>query len=371
MAQNTHARRLATGLVALLGVAGAAAVGQQNLSREGRLREGKVTFDAALAALKKPVVLDVRDAPLGDVLLTVKKATAGPGDKGVPILVNPVALQAVGATLETPVTAESRGEPVGEALGRLLGPLGLTYMIRDGFLVVTYDAAQGKDAGRGPDPRDRPVLLKLEEPLPLSFKNVPFEDVLKFIKAASAGPEDQGIPIFVDPAALQRARLTMITPVTIASRDGEPLKDALRRLLRPKNLAYQVKDGLLQVVSSRVQLLDRGPQTKAVLAKLERRIDLRFENAPLEDVLKFIKKTTTRPGDNGLPIYVDPVGLQEAEATMTSPVSIDVKGTPLKDALRKVLKPLHLTYQVKDGLLTITSESSEDVPLENRGGARK
>jgi hypothetical protein len=371
MAQTGHVRRLALGLAALLGVAGAVAYGQQNLSRESRLREGKHTFDEALAALEKPVALDVRDAPLGDVLLAVKKATAGPGDKGVPVLVNRVALQVVGATLETPVTIASRGEPAGKMLLRLLRPLGLTYTVNNGILVVTYDAAQGRDSGRGPNPKDRPVLLRLEEPLPLNFQNAPLGDVLKFIKAASAGPDDGGIPIFIDPAALRRARMTMTTPVTVASRDGEPLKDALGRLLGAHNLAYQVKDGLLQIVSSRLQRLDRGPQTKAVLANLEQRVDLKFEKAPLEDVLKFIKQATARPGDSGLRIYVDPVGLQEAETTMQSPVSVDVKGEPLKVALRKVLKPLHLTYTVKDGLLTVTSEWSEDAPLDDPGGARK
>ncbi|MBV8234029.1 MAG: hypothetical protein JO329_28960, partial [Planctomycetaceae bacterium] len=72
------------------------------------------------------------------------------------------------------------------------------------------------------------------------------------------------------------------------------------------------------------------------------------------------------PNDTGIPIYVDPVGLQEAEKTMTSPVTLDLEGVPLKTTLRLLLKQLGLTYTVKDGLLTITSESSEDQPTEIR-----
>ncbi len=34
---------------------------------------------------------------------------------------------------------------------------------------------------------------------------------------------------------------------------------------------------------------------------------------PLDDVLKYIKQATTTPTFSGIPIYVDPVGLQEAE----------------------------------------------------------
>ena len=48
---------------------------------------------------------------------------------------------------------------------------------------------------------------------------------------------------------------------------------------------------------------------------------------PLEDVLKYIKSATAGPNDTGIPIYVDPVGLQEAEITMTSPVTMESRGS--------------------------------------------
>ena len=116
-----------------------------------------------------------------------------------------------------------------------------------------------------------------------------------------------------------------------------------------------------------VDLLDRDPKTKSILAKLEEPISMAFPNeTPLEDVLKYIKAATQGPNDTGIPIYVDPVGLNEAEKTMTSPVMLDLEGVPLKTTLRLLLKQLGLTYTVKDGLLTITSESSEDQPTEIR-----
>jgi hypothetical protein len=89
-------------------------------------------------------------------------------------------------------------------------------------------------------------------------------------------------------------------------------------------------------------------------------------DTPLEDVLKYIKSATQGPNDNGIPIYVDPVGLQEAEKTMTSPITLDLEGVPLKTTLRLLLKQIGMTYTVKDGMLTITAESSEDQPTEIR-----
>ena len=47
---------------------------------------------------------------------------------------------------------------------------------------------------------------------------------------------------------------------------------------------------------------------------------------PLEDVLKYIKSATAGPHDTGIPIYVDPIGLQEAERTLNSAVQIDLEG---------------------------------------------
>ena len=43
-------------------------------------------------------------------------------------------------------------------------------------------------------------------------------------------------------------------------------------------------------------------------------------------------------------------------------MTIDIEGIPLKTALRLILKQLGLAFQVKDGLLTITSEATIDVP---------
>ncbi|MDR3637414.1 MAG: hypothetical protein P4L84_26655, partial [Isosphaeraceae bacterium] len=116
-----------------------------------------------------------------------------------------------------------------------------------------------------------------------------------------------------------------------------------------------------------VDLLDRDPKTKSIIAKLDEPISMSFANeTPLEDVLKYIKSATQGPNDSGIPIYVDPVGLQEAEKTMQSPVQLDLEGVPLKTTLRLLLKQLGLTYTVKDGMLTITSESSDDQPTEIR-----
>ncbi len=94
-----------------------------------------------------------------------------------------------------------------------------------------------------------------------------------------------------------------------------------------------------------------------------RPIPMRFHiETPLDDVLKYIKQATTTPTYPGIPIYVDPIGLQEAERSLNSTVQIDLEGVPLEDTLRLCLKQLGLAYEVKDSRLRITSEEEFSEP---------
>jgi hypothetical protein len=109
-------------------------------------------------------------------------------------------------------------------------------------------------------------------------------------------------------------------------------------------------------LAPKVAAKDTSPRTKAILTKLEQPISMNFaDETPLEDVLKYIKSVTHTANDSGIPIYVDPIGLQEAEKTTTSPITLDLRGVPLKTTLRLMLKQLGLAYCVKDGLLIISS----------------
>ena len=116
-------------------------------------------------------------------------------------------------------------------------------------------------------------------------------------------------------------------------------------------------------------VVDAGPideahddKSQKILEKLSESISMSFNaDTPLEDVLKYIKQATTSSNYAGIPIYVDPLGLQEAEKSMTSTVrNISLEGVPLKVTLKLLLNQLDLTYKVKDGLLTITSNESAE-----------
>lgn len=122
---------------------------------------------------------------------------------------------------------------------------------------------------------------------------------------------------------------------------------------------------------SEFRVLTRGYLSPAIAERNNQRIidalaktpvmEFPFET-PLEDVLQYIRDATRSPDGWEIPIYIDPAGLQEAEKTMTSTVSISLKGVPLQTTLRLVLTQLGLDYRIKDGLLLVTSEHDEFEP---------
>ena len=104
-----------------------------------------------------------------------------------------------------------------------------------------------------------------------------------------------------------------------------------------------------------------SPPTREILIKLQERIDMVFRrDTPLDDVLKYVTRTTkkaNRSNDPGIPFYVDPFGLAEAQKTLTSSVKIDVTGVPLKVTIPRVLAQLSLAYVVDDGVVLISSSA--------------
>ncbi|WP_145274516.1 hypothetical protein [Tautonia plasticadhaerens] len=98
---------------------------------------------------------------------------------------------------------------------------------------------------------------------------------------------------------------------------------------------------------------------------LDRPITMPFDSdTPLGDALEYIRQATAEAEggmEQGIPIYVDEIGLQDAEQSLQSPIRISLEGIPLKTTLRLMLDQLDLVYEVlPEGLLLITSKESEN-----------
>jgi hypothetical protein len=188
-------------------------------------------------------------------------------------------------------------------------------------------------------PRMKAILAKLEEPVAVVFpKKVTLDEVLQHIQRATKnGPNDPGIPIYIDPLGLQRAARSLNTTVTINEK-SLPLKDSLARVLTSLGMAYIVKDDVLIISDPRgierernevgVRGCDASPATKALLARLE-----------------------------------------EVERSLNSTIGLmDLEGVPLKTTLRLMLDQLGLACVVKDGRLVIHSRKGIQKLLRNATG---
>ena len=100
---------------------------------------------------------------------------------------------------------------------------------------------------------------------------------------------------------------------------------------------------------------------KAINDLLEQPIPLKFPTeTPLEEVLKYVKEHLKGKDGKSVPIYVDPRALEVEEKTMTSPITIDIEGVPLRTTLRLALAQIDLVYRVEDGVLMIGARPDED-----------
>ena len=105
-----------------------------------------------------------------------------------------------------------------------------------------------------------------------------------------------------------------------------------------------------------------GATQARIQRALSKRVRMRFpDETTLEEILKYIREATRGPDGRVIPIYVDPIGLQEAEKSMTSTVKgMDLEGVKLETSLRLCLRQLELSYVIRDGLLLITSQEDAE-----------
>lgn len=98
------------------------------------------------------------------------------------------------------------------------------------------------------DDRSQAILAQLDKPISLPFpRATPLEDVLRYIKQATAGPTlPSGILIYIDSIGLDEVGKTESSPVKI-NVEGVPLRTSLDLLLAQLNLSYRIRDGILMI----------------------------------------------------------------------------------------------------------------------------
>jgi serine/threonine protein kinase len=235
-----------------------------------------------------------------------------------------------------------------------------------------------------PEKTPRPLLAKLstqqelitalEMRVPMRFpRGTSLGDLVMHIRKATKGANYAGIPVFVDALGLQEAEKSMASVLTVDVQ-GRPLKQTLRLALRELGLDYRTSEGLLNISSAggdpnegpaaRIEVkADRNADSKRVLVALEQPIPMRYpDKARLGEVVDAIRAALQDTSGSPVPIHVSQDGLNEANKSLNSEVTIDVEGVPLRITLHWLLHQIGMNYYVKDGVLTITDWSS--IPQE-------
>ncbi len=95
-------------------------------------------------------------------------------------------------------------------------------------------------------------------------------------------------------------------------------------------------------------------------AKLDESTELEFIEAPLTDVVEFLK---TR---HDVEIQIDHASLEESGVPTDTPITRNLKGISLRSALRLTLRDIGLTHVIRDEVILIMSQDKADGLLETR-----
>jgi hypothetical protein len=90
--------------------------------------------------------------------------------------------------------------------------------------------------------KEKAILEALGKPIDIDLKDAKFEEVIAYLE------EKTGLTFLVDKNALEQANVTYDTPVTVKARQVS-LRTIFRKVLGELNLAYVVKDQMLQITS--------------------------------------------------------------------------------------------------------------------------
>jgi hypothetical protein len=128
--------------------------------------------------------------------------------------------------------------------------------------------------------------------------------------------------------------------------------DSLRPWLPPVLSGFPARTPAVAVENARIKkVLDQPARTKMP------------DPATLEELLEYVRTAMQTADGRQTLIYVDPIGLQEAEKTLESEVQIDLDGRPVGTNLRLALRQLGMLYYVSDGQVNVTADGNEDIPI--------
>ncbi len=219
-------------------------------------------------------------------------------------------------------------------------------------------AEESPDAQAAPPPPNPEVLQKLEAPVSIEFEGEHIAAIAAFIASYA------GVPIEIDNKAVapkgsaNRQDATYVTDgvVPYVKLEHVPLKDALKAMLRPLGLVYEVRGDTIYV-STPDRLHSENPpsdaETRSKLDNVRVSISFRKGTTLMEAVAKLVDSGDVNIVIDRRAVSPDNGTNSDPTAWMVQPGKFNDK--PLLNVLREILEPLGLTFAVQPGFIWIST----------------
>ena len=289
------------------------------------------------AALRSPTTLEFMETPLKDIAKYLKDLHK------IEVLLDLKSLKDVGVAPETPITRNLKGVTLRSALRLMLGELDLTYVVDEGVLLITTP----KLAARHMVTRRHAIEDILRPNVSPEGAKARGDALTRFVSAAYAPQAWQARggkgSLSLDPPEAPKC-LVVEQSADIQEQIVEFL-DQLRRVAREKRFPVSTPPegwGVRLLIEARIRKALDSPT------------ELEFIETPLSDVIEYLKDL------HKIEIQLDAKELHDVGVSSDVPVTLTLKGVPLRTALWVLLHNRKLTYVIDNEVLLITRQERAD-----------
>lgn len=295
-------------------------------------------------ALAEPVTFDFDNTPLAEVAEQIRQRYR------IPVHLDRKAIQAIGVSVDAPVTLKVRGISLRSGLNHLLRSLDLTWLADDGVLTITtVDEAEQQVVARCYPLADLVVAPELDT---YRSELADFDSIIDLMTSVIA-PTSWGDYTGPGPLhAVPAAGALVFEQMPSVHEDVLHLIAALRRARQ-----LQFPNAGLRLPVADMQ----EPPTIVAIRKAQTRVvDLEFDHTPLADFLEQIAQAYR------IPVLLDHLAPETTGVRADSPITVALHSVSLKSGLRYALQQLDLCAVVDNEVLFITTLDEAGQLLEIR-----
>lgn len=329
---------LCFGVIPWMVVDGAVAqVGNQPANVDAPPKKSGEDFESRLkAALDRAGDWRFLDQSLGDVMKAIAEKA------GIEILIDRRALEEYGLSDDQPVTLVLQGMRLESCLNHLLRPLDLTWIVRDeAILITTVEEAEMAESVQV-----YPVKAIIELPPGAGEGAYDYDSLIEAITSTITMDAWQEVG---GPASIAPFQGTLVVSHSVAGhRTISHLINHLHGLIK----VYR-EDPKKVVPPIVVEPASNGKVRQA----LDQPITAEWVDVSLSEVVGALY------GQAKVPIFIDVRALEEYGIATDEPITLKVENLALRHVLRRLLRPLELSYVVRDEALVITTEEEAEMEL--------